>query len=164
MVSLWSHWLLQEKWNEAESDENEKIARYENEINSYVDGNRDSITLSKEEYQNLINRIEKLESNNFSNFTPLCGFEHSTEITVEGGINQYKYLYLQHGCSSGEIMNSCIIPVDEFVNNYNSSSKLSLYYNTGSGYYGSFYYDATTAKIYASSSRSGGTVRVCGIK
>lgn len=40
-----------EKWNNAEKDENEIIAKYSNEIDSYVDGNRGTVTLTEEEYQ-----------------------------------------------------------------------------------------------------------------
>ena len=46
-----------EKWDNAEEDENTKISKYENEIDNYVSGNRETITIPVEEYNRLKNHI-----------------------------------------------------------------------------------------------------------
>lgn len=44
-----------DKWQNAQNEEEMQIAKYSNEIDSYVDGNRETVTIPKKEYEILIN-------------------------------------------------------------------------------------------------------------
>ncbi len=48
--------LAKKKSDEAQAKENATLGDYENEIDKYVSGNRDSITLTAEQYDELINK------------------------------------------------------------------------------------------------------------
>ena len=43
-------------WKNAQEDEETQIARYSNQIDSFIDGNRNAITLSQSEFQQLQNK------------------------------------------------------------------------------------------------------------
>ena len=45
--------LAKEVSKNAQEDEEDKIKQYGNEINSYVDGNRDTVTISKDDYEKI---------------------------------------------------------------------------------------------------------------
>lgn len=52
--------LAKEKQENAQIKENETLGDYENEIGQYVDGNRETITVDKEEYYSLVNKVNNI--------------------------------------------------------------------------------------------------------
>lgn len=59
--------LAKEKHESAQEEEKTILADYEGKLNEYIDGSREQITINKEEYTQLLNRVEALEKNVSSN-------------------------------------------------------------------------------------------------
>ena len=59
--------LAKERYTNSQKDENSVIDNYSNQIDNYevVGNGRDTITISKEEYESMKQDIEKLKENNF---------------------------------------------------------------------------------------------------
>ena len=51
-----------EKYQNAQEKEDTEIAKYSNEIDSYVDGNRDTVTIDKDEFDELKAKVTTLEN------------------------------------------------------------------------------------------------------
>lgn len=79
----------------AQTEEKLTLGSYGNTINEYVGNNRSDITISQDEYNSLISRIETLESkvqeNEKIGKTLWSGIFNSGSITVED-FDQYSYL------------------------------------------------------------------------
>lgn len=54
--------LAKEESKNAQEDEEDKIKQYGNEIDSYVDGNRDTVTIDKDEFDALKAKVTTLET------------------------------------------------------------------------------------------------------
>ena len=68
-----------QKWENAQNEENEKIAKYKNEIDSFVNGNRGDLT--KEELKSLFNQA--LQDSQFrSDIIAALGIESSSNRTT----------------------------------------------------------------------------------
>ena len=53
--------LAKEQTTEAENDEKDKLSSYENELSNYSNTDRGTVTLTDEQYQGIINRLNTLE-------------------------------------------------------------------------------------------------------
>ena len=66
-----------EQYSNAQDYEKTEIAKASNEIDGYVDGNRDTVTVPKDEYENLKNSVQEL-----SNKSPV-GFINTNQLLVD---------------------------------------------------------------------------------
>lgn len=81
-----------EEYSNAQEYEENQIAKYSNEIDSQVNNSRDNITLSSEEYNELIERITNLENKSDQlGKTLYTGNFNSGSITVTD-FDKYSYL------------------------------------------------------------------------
>lgn len=116
-----------EQYQNAQDYEEEQIAKYSNDINSYVDGNRDISS----DIENLQRQIDEIKSNYVKKeenilvwslidvISPNTNWVKSTK-----DINQYKYIAICCGSSSqGMVLNPSIISVKQFKEEFISSSK-----------------------------------------
>ena len=141
-----------EKWQNTQNEEEMQLAKYSNEIDNYVASNRNQTSNSFEMTQ----------------LTDICGGTTWQKTDVEGGIDQYRYLYLVYCYNSesiDETYNTLIIETSKFKNN-TSHKVRRLFFAPGSGQYCYFYYDKNNNKdeIYISSTNAAYGGYVCGIK
>ena len=61
--------LAKERTLDAEQDEKDKLSLYEDELSNYSNTDRGTVTLTDEQYQGIINRLNKLESNSYENYS-----------------------------------------------------------------------------------------------
>ena len=113
-----------EKYQNAQDDENDKIAKYENEIEDYINGNRN--TNSKYDYLYELDQdssyiISKNYNNDVSKYTRTLKYDVNNYDAVE--------VYFSH-LNSGAISGSC--KVDKKLFNKDIYSMLA--YSTGTSY------------------------------
>lgn len=119
--------IASQEYKNAQDYEEEQIAKYSNDINSYVDGNRDISS----DIENLQRQIDEIKSNYVKKeenilvwslidvISPNTNWVKSTK-----DINQYKYIAICCGSSSqGMVLNPSIISVKQFKEEFISSSK-----------------------------------------
>ena len=95
-----------QEYKNAQDYEETQIAKYTNQLNSYVEGNRDAITISEEDY----NKLERKGT-----WVLLASSTSSTEETKEVSIlSQFSSVVLVNYSSATTIINTSIISYDLF--------------------------------------------------
>ena len=80
-------------WKNAQEDEETQIARYSNQIDSFIDGNRNAITLSQSEFQQLQNKGTMSLLKEF-NYSDQPGANLYGDTTVDD-LKNYSYFVVQ---------------------------------------------------------------------
>ena len=98
-----------EQYQNAQGYEEERIAKYTNEIDSYVDGNRDTVTISKEEYDRLKEKgeWEKLGSSTSTSY-------ENIDLPEGKKISDYTSIVLRDENTDGTVYNSTICSTNQF--------------------------------------------------
>lgn len=116
-----------EQYQNAEDDEEDKIAKYSNEIDSYVDVNRETVTIPKEEYDQLKN------SKNYSTTEKVVG-------TWIDGKPIYQKVFLNVPFKK-EILSN-VDTVIEFKVSAHGIGSNSIYHDIGDGF------STTSSRMY----------------
>lgn len=154
--------IAKEESRNAQEDEDDKIKQYSNEINSYVSGNRETITISKEEYDELKSKVDSLR--NYSTNEKVVGtwidgkpiyqktvlnFAIGTVILSDvdtiveydllyKGDNSSNYYLNSQGWCSGNFIGVALNNGNISINNVGSA------YSSGNMLHGTFKYTKTT--------------------
>lgn len=126
-----------EEYQNAQDDENDKIAKYNNEIDSYVGGNRDTVTIPKEEYDIFKN------ANSFSTTEKVVGtwingkpiyrkYLLPSSLKVDDNVEKIvniKIYFTDINKTQQEVANPCYVNGDFYVMGFYLDQSKSIYIN-----------------------------------
>ncbi len=112
--------FAKEKQENVQIEEKTKLSDYESKVGEYVDGNREKITVDKNEYEQLLKDVSdiKKQINTTETWTKLCSTNSTSVATLKiENINNYKYVVVvMQPAASKNIYASALIPIETFKN------------------------------------------------
>ena len=127
-----------EQYQNATQYEETEIAKATNEIDSYVDGNRGTVILTEEQYKNIIDRLNALESKGNTTELLTTAVNSSDGVTATtydllGNIEDYKYLVVYAASNGTYTCDTQFIEVPQV--NYTQAEQFTMSNYANSSYF-----------------------------
>ena len=165
--------LGKELYANAQDYEDTQIAKTANEIDSHVSGNRETIMVDKDEYEQMKSYINDLKNNRWNTLINIEGLSDNTGAKTDytsftvSDLSQYKGgIQIQISFPYDNEIDgsmSTLISYDE-LKLTNSSNKLDIYNANNIKYFSMYYESDTSLKLTYHCDSHGTNVKVFGIK